>query len=324
MDEQPLPDYEYGGLAPGLVGVDEVKFQIPPATREGCAVPVAFVTDLGSPTLTISIHAGRGQCADPTVGSYGQVTLTKTVSSGTANDGESDTLTAVFPAGPGVKPPVVPTANSASYAANDSVAIPVSRSCPVTGYSNLSAGTVEVKATQTGVSVASQPIPQTGGVVYQQSLPAGFIAAGAYTVSGSGAPVKFAGEMNVPWPIQIQTPFPPGTTISESGPLTISWAGGTPGMLVKATVVSTYGFTSQFDYGYADAGSNSFTFTPFCSGGGGIQGPFCTLGLPTSSQAQIIVEYSPADTAQVKGEGVTEGVQLSWTYRYVFGGLILD
>lgn len=218
IDGSLLPSYEYGGLAPGLAGVDEMKFQIP------------------------ATHSR--------------------------------------------------------------------------------AGAVELKANQTGISVTSQPVPQTGGVAYQQSLPAGFITAGAYTISGSGGSVKFEGAMTVPPPIQIETPFSPGTTIVESVPLTISWTGGTPGMLVKATVASIYGFTSHFDYGYADAGSNSFTFTPFCSGGSG--GTFCTLGLPSSSQAQITIELSPGKPVSVQAQGVADGVQLLWKYQFVFGGLVLE
>lgn len=324
LDGGLLPNYEYGGLAPELVGVDEMKFQIPPTTREGCAVPVAVWTDLASPTLSISIHSRRGQCADPPIESYGQVLLTKTVSSGTADDGETDTLSATFPSGPGVKPPATPAPNPASYVANDFAVIPVSRACPVAGYENLSAGAIKVEASQSGVAMTIQPAAETGGVVYQGSLPTGFIGAGAYTISGPGGLVKFEGKMEIPSPIQIQTPFPAGAVIQSGNALTINWTGGVSGMLVKTTVVSTYGFTSHFDYGYTDASSNSFTFTPFCSGGGGPQGGFCTLGLPTSSQAQIIVELSPGSPVQAEAQGVGDGVQLSWKYRFVFNGLVLQ
>src|SRR5579863_10081712 len=93
IDGHPLIGEAYVGLAPGLVGVNQVNVQIPAdtsgywppsQTREGCAVPITIGN---SPTLSISIHSGRGQCVDPPIQSHGQVSLTKTVASGTANDG---------------------------------------------------------------------------------------------------------------------------------------------------------------------------------------------------------------------------------------------
>jgi uncharacterized protein (TIGR03437 family) len=321
IDSQPIPGVSYGGLAPTLVAVDQLNFQIPASTREGCAVPVSVAAYIGSPTLSISIHSGRGQCVDPPTYSYGQVLLTKTVASGTGNDGETDTLTAVFPAGPGLKMPSTPTPLSqGTYFANSSVPVPVSRSCSVAGYENLSAGVIEVQS-NTGVSVTAQPISQTGGVIYQQTLPAGFIAPGPYTISASGGPVTFRAGLNVDMPIQIQTPFPPGTAISSSQPLTVAWTGGTAGMLVKVTLVSPNGILTASDYSYADAGSGSFTFEPSCTGGALTR--FCTFSLALSNDAQIIVEFSPGNPALVAVQGITGSVQTSWTYRYVFGGLVL-
>ena len=218
LDGQLLPGYSYAGLAPGLAGVEQTNFQIPSGTREGCAVPVAVGI---SPALSISIHSGRGQCVDPPIQSYGQVSLTKTIASGTGNDGETDTLTAVFPSGPGLKPQATstpPVGTVASYPP-----VPVSRSCPVDGYADLSAGMMQVQAINTGTSVTATPNSQTGGVVYQQALPAGFIGPGPYTISASGNPVTFKAGLNVDSPIQIQTPFPPGAAISSSQGLTVKW-----------------------------------------------------------------------------------------------------
>jgi len=35
-----------------------------------------------------------------------------------------------------------------------------------------------------------------------------------------------------------------------------------------------------------------------------------------------MVEVSPEVPASVSAQGITGGVQVSWTYRFVFGGLI--
>jgi uncharacterized protein (TIGR03437 family) len=311
------------GSAPGLW---ETIFQIPAGTREGCSVPIA-VESLAvpqftlSPPLSISIHSGRAQCIDPPIQSYGRVSLTKTIASGTANDGETDTLTAVFPSAPGLQPPLAP--NLEDY---NSIFGPVtvSRSCPVPGYTSLAAGNIRVQAPN-DMSVTAQPIGQMAGVAYQQQLPFGFIASGPYTISASGGPVTFEAAMNVDSPIQIQTPYPRGTTISTSQALTVNWTGGTPGDLVKITFTSGPGFNRASDWAYADAGSGTLTIFPFCPQGiYYTSGPnACSLGLETSNDAQVIVEVSPRSPVSVGAQGITGKLQVSWTYRYVFGGLVL-
>jgi hypothetical protein len=54
-------------------------------------------------------------------------------------------------------------------------------------------------------------------------------------------------------------------------------------------------------------------------------GVFCSFGLPSADTATVVVEVSPLSGAasSLSGVGLTEGVQLTWMYRYVFGGLIL-
>ncbi|MGA2577431.1 MAG: hypothetical protein ABSH24_15535 [Bryobacteraceae bacterium] len=139
----------YAGLAPTLVGVDQMNFQIPKGAPEGCAVPVVIAGLPLSPTISLSIHTGRGQCSDPPVQSYGQISLTKTIASGTSADGESDT----FPSGPGMPAPQPqpPPAAPGGYVANTSppsfISAPVaSRACPVAGYADLSAGPITISS----------------------------------------------------------------------------------------------------------------------------------------------------------------------------------
>jgi hypothetical protein len=137
----------------------------------------------------------------------------------------------------------------------------------------------------------------------------------------------FQGTLTVSSPIQIQTMLTPGTTISASQGFVLNWTGGS-GTMVKVSLVVPEGISSSYDFGYADGSTGSFTFDGICSGepvSEGGNGVFCSFGLPSSGNATVIVEVSPlsGSASSVSAEGTTEGVQLSWMYRYVFGGLIL-
>ncbi|MEO8660079.1 MAG: hypothetical protein ABI693_16530 [Bryobacteraceae bacterium] len=316
------PSLQYAGLAPLLVGVNQINVQIPPGTREGCAIPIAVGTGaLLSPTVSVSINAQRGRCVDPPIQSYGQMFITKSVASGTNADGSTETLTATFPSGPGLKPlPEVPVTLGAQI---DNVTDPTtgSRSCKVAGNESLSAGTIAIQASGAGEVVTAQPVQDVDGVTYRQALPPGFVLPGNYTLSASGGPVTYRGRLSVGAPIQIQTVLTAGTAISTSKPLTISWTGGTAGNRVKVMLVSALGVWNPYDYGYVDAETGSFTFQPFCTG---FHPVVCSVGLPTGGTAQVVVELSPApeSVTTFPAQGITGSVQASWSNRYVFGGLV--
>lgn len=325
----------YAGLAPGLVGVDQMNFQIPQGTLEGCAVPVVLYGSLTSPPVALSIHAGRGQCSNPPVQSYGQIELIKTIASGTSADGETDTFIATFPSGPGMPPPqALALAPAGGYVARVSppsaITVPgLSRTCAVPGYSDLSAGAITISSATN--SEVANPVTQVGGVAYQQTLPAGFIEPGTYEIAASGSPVEFQEALAVGSPIQVDTStLQPGTAVSSSVPFTVSWTGGDPGTRVTVYIVSGTGLAALADYAQADASAGSLTFNPSCSGnpppmGNGV---VCTFGLPTSSSAssttaplEVVIDVS--NTVPFTAEGITGAVQVTWDYRHVFGGLTL-
>jgi uncharacterized protein (TIGR03437 family) len=328
-----LQAVQFAGLAPFLVGVDQVNFQIPQGTQEGCGVPVSLISGqfgVVGPTMSISVHSGRGQSVDPPTQSFGTVALTKTIMSGTAGVTSADTVTASFQSAPGlaVPPPPPPSQPGAFVPTVSSIAM--SRSCQVNGNSQLSAGDLTVNATSTGQTAVVQPIPATGGVEYQQSLPNGFIASGRYTVSASGGPVQFQGVLTIPPPIQITTPLTPGTQISVSNNLVINWTGGAPGELVRLRLVANNGLFNGVDTAYVDASSGTFTFSPICTGNPvqmGGNGVYCALGffMTPGSTAKMSVEVELLPSSgygnAVSAQGLTQGVQLSWMYRYVFSGL---
>jgi uncharacterized protein (TIGR03437 family) len=321
-------NYQYAGLAPFLVGVDQINFQIPTTTREGCAVPVSFFTEaLISPTLSVSVHTGGGQCVDPPIQSYGTVSLTKTTTTGGPNPGVTETLSASFPAAPGLKMPQVTLPPAGSYTANIPALTPVSRAC--VGNPQLSAGAISVTSAggQTA-TVAPQTVPE--GVSYSQALPSGFIQPGQYVFSAPGSPVAFQGALSVGSPIQIQTALPPGTQISSSSPLVLNWTGGDPGALVKIDLMAGPGSVyNAYDEWYTTVGAGSITLSPICMGHSvetGGNGVTCSFGIPSYNNAQIVFEVSsaPTNVTQINAQGITQSVQLSWTYRYVFAGLSLQ
>lgn len=338
IDSNPVPSLSYAGLAPSLAGVDQINFQIPASTRNGCSVPVSAAQLLGSPSVTISVQSGRGPCTNPPIQSWGQISLVKAVFSGPGSTPlpATESFAASFPSGPAVEPPA-PEANvfAPSYVANVApgggfvieTAAPIYlRACPVAGYSSLSAGVIQIQP-PSGSPATTQPQPlQTGGVSYEQTLPAGFIAPRTYTITGTqGNSVGLMANLSVGSPIQLQTQFPAGTTISSSKPLTVQWTGGDPGTLVKGTLISGQGLTARASYTYANATSGSLTIPPTCSGnpppmGSGV---VCSFGLPLSANAQITVQVLPASPATVTAPGLTGPVQLTWQYSWNFSGLSL-
>ena len=324
----------YAGLAPELVGVDQINFQVPATTRNGCAVPVSASSLFGSNSVTLSVQNGRGMCTDPPIQSYGQIALYKSFFSGTpTGPSASDGFTATFPAGPGLQTATPDKIVYApDYVANVFLptAIVISTDgatisnhyCTVRGYTHLSAGTIHIQGSSSA-DFTPQPL-LTGGVSYGGPLPDGFIAAGNYSITGDGGDVQLHAAFTVGPPIQLETTFPPGTKISESQPLTVKWNGGDATELVKLTLISPQGRTQIGDYTYAPASAGSITITPFCTGGP--RPSICTMGLSPSDNAQIVVDVIPAPdrVTTVQLPGVTGPVQLTYQYGYVFTGLTLS
>jgi hypothetical protein len=338
IDGNAVSNLQYDGLVPGAVGVDQINFQVPASTRDGCAVPVSAWQTLGSPSVTISIQRGRGQCIDPAIQSWGQIALVKSAFSGPGSATSSfETFIASFPSGPAVQPPTSePIVFAPDYISNVTgtgttavvSAVPLAiRTCAIPGYSGLSAGSIRL-APQTGTPVIAAPLPlQTGGVIYSQSLPEGFIGPGTYSVAGTpGNSVSLAANLAVGSPIQLQTTFAAGTVISSSQPLTIKWKGGDLGSLVRVSLLSGVGLATRSDYSYAEATAGSLTIPPICSGNpisAGGSGVFCSFGLPLSSNAQLTVQVLPAPdrVTTIAVPGITGPVSLTWQYSYTFSGL---
>ncbi len=314
---------QYIGLAPGLVGTDQANIQIPIGTRNGCAVPLAIKgAYFISPVVSISVNASRGQCSDPPAQSYGTINLVRTISSGTANDGETDTINASFPVGPQLTRPSAESQTlpyPGSYIANVLSVIAPGRSCPVAGYSQLSAGPITVSGPKGSVTAA--PTTASGFVSYSKVLPQGFLTGGTYGISASGdGPVRgFQGSFALDPPIQLTLIHRP---TASDGTYTVNWTGGAPSSIVKISLLLKTPVIDQMDYTYTTADAGTFSFEPLCSGhsiASGGNGVYCSFGL--SGINEIVVEQmSPTAGIPVfQANGVTGDIQISWKYKYIFG-----
>jgi uncharacterized protein (TIGR03437 family) len=299
----------YQGLAPSFAGVDQINMLIPVGTQEGCAIPLTFQGALyPSPTVAASVHTGRGRCVDPQPTHYGQLILLSTV-------GISDNLTAVFPSGPNVQPPTLLIQNAVGQITPPSV----SRSCTVPGYTNISAGTISIQGPGSTAATVTPQI-QAWGVDYDFTLPAGFVAAGQYTVSSApNQPATFSGKFTVGPPIRLLSMFPGGTALSARDGFTVRWEGGDPDDLVRIRLVSRNGLLSATNTYWSNVGAGSITLAGACTPGTPIGGSCFWPGLASSVNAELIIDVLPPG-----GVAMTSGVtQFIWDYRYVFDSLSL-
>lgn len=324
----------YAGTAPTLVGVSQLNIQIPASTRNGCAVPVGASQWIAAPLTTLSVQAGRGQCVDPPVQSYGQISLSRTVASTSAGTSSTEVFRARFPSGPGLAPPSPePVENVSNVPVTGPVTVTsetsingVTRSCPVSGYADLSAGSIQIQP-PLGTSIDVQPKSQAPGYLfYEGSLPSGFIGPGAYKLSGTqGSGVALNASVPVGSPIQLQTSFPAGTVLDASSPLSVTWTGGDAGTLVKLTVISGYGPGTSEAYVYGDASAGSLAIPPLCTPFGAGPGNVCSFGVPSSDNVQVHVDVLPPPNSipAITAAGVTGPVQFTWRYTWTFSGLSL-
>ncbi|MDQ6677028.1 MAG: hypothetical protein M3Z09_07010, partial [Acidobacteriota bacterium] len=226
----------FNGLAPGLVGVDQVNAQILNSAPEGCAVPFGVTT---SQPVTISIHRGGGACVDPPAAADGNILLQRVTTVGTANDGTVETLDATFTQSPGrIATPYK------LYQANNGATIfrglvNQAPTCSIPGYLELSAGALSLKTPSSTIG----GITAAPGSSYHVTLPPGTLQAGAFTLAPDvpGTVGPFQANIAFGQDIQILSPPPAvGSTINLSEFKTLSWTGGDPNSIVNVSLISHY------------------------------------------------------------------------------------
>ncbi len=297
----------FAGKAPLEVGVDQFNFQLLPGVQEGCAIPLTIVgTFAQSQPVPVSIHSGGGQCMDPPADSYGVLSWTRSVTSGTTQ-AAVETFSAEFPSAVHLQSPALP---AASTAIKSGVAYPQGPRCAWADQ-QLDAGTLTIQGP--GFGPVSVPKDSTGR--YVLTLPAGTIQPGTFTVTASGGAVgAFTTSITIPEPIQLTTTF---ANHQINTPVTVSWLGGDAQSLVDV-VVGDESYVEQV----VPASAGMVNFPTQCVSAG--LGP-CTsqiFAFPVSGSDVVVRQLAVASNVTTfQAQGLTLGARQLWTYEFRFTGV---
>lgn len=321
-----LAPVQFAGLAPGMVGVDQINLKLPDDAPEGCAIPLWLLgASSGTQPVTLSIRKGRGKCQDPPVVRTADLTWirTSTTGHGPSTATVEETFSAAFREGTAswLGPTPGPTIGKwRSFGSAGSRP----RCGGYTG-SNTNAGTLVVQAgmlsSQTLVPLKSA----TGELVYSQLLPLGSIRPGRLSVVGHGSSAvgPFNSWLDLPAPIEITTNLTPGTTIDSRLPFRLSWINARPGDLVNVRLLpgiplgQSDTIYSGLEY-YAPAEEGSVTLEPI-----ELLPGRPALPLAPSDNFTVIVRYFPRTPVKFAAAGLTLDGEHQWVYEFRFLGLRL-
>jgi uncharacterized protein (TIGR03437 family) len=315
------------GLAPGLIGVDQINTQVPSNVREGCAVPLQIA---GSQPVTISIHSGGGSCVDPPPAGYGQITWGKThTTTATGSSSESDILTVSLQASPGQVAPPLPYYAETTPGNFGIGGATFSPACPIPGYRSLGAGAVTAQGAGFGPLQASVvPLQQgwvSGLTVYQATLPTGAIQPGSFSVAAAGGSDvgAFQSTVKIGSGIQITTPIA-GVSFPADQPLTVKWTGGDPNAWVTFQLVRHLGYADASSVVQAHASDGSITLPTFPLSVNGTTEN--VLPGPYTAYMDIVLEVNP-DPSQIvsfSAPGLSLRGTHTWQYVYRFEGISIN
>jgi uncharacterized protein (TIGR03437 family) len=312
----------FAGRAPGQVGVDQINAPVTAEVRDGCAVPlrVGGRAGMSSQPVLVSIHRGGGQCADPSVESFGEIVWQKEIIANTSPPGETDTFMASFPASPGRRmPPAEGSDNPMSGYRGPSYTAPLPPSCPIPDYRNVDVGDLILQAP----GVEPIRVSAVGDAVearYRATLPPGTVRAGSFGVSaagGSGVGL-FRTDIQIGAGVQITSPFPPGSEVRFDRPVIVTWTGGEPGSVVRVRLIAHGALQDAYLESQVPVQTGAVTFTPPSN-----FGQVRSLPLPGLPDREIVVDVfpNPSQVASFSAQGLTLGGRHTWMYRYRFPGL---
>jgi hypothetical protein len=306
----------YSGRAPELVGVDQINVHIPDDAVEGCAVPLTLVgLTRSSQPVTLSIRRGGGQCQDAQLARFGSLRWHRIVATGPQSSASAtqETFTASFAEAPANQ--VIPLSGSEEVRPR-----PGSR-CPGTGLRTLRVGTISLEGVPSGPITVSAST-SLGEVVYTATLPANSVRAGTVRVLAEGGPEvgAFQASLQIPPPIEITTPLPPGTVIPQTQPFRVTWTGGSPDGLVRVRLASYPTPITESSTGCSAAASSGACTVELIR-------PFpdrpAVLPVIPSDDVRVTVIVGPgAGRVQTfSAPGFTREGTHEWRYEYRFTGL---
>ena len=322
----------FNGKAPGMVGVDQINFQIPENAPEGCSVPLELWYNPRTQQVPLRIKRDRGKCVDLPTPSGLNLTLIRNFSSGlnqtTVPDGaivdfvsrfdrsfNNDFNTNPVISDPSVYCYVGPSSNLQI----PRPICPQFRDLDGTNYGKnpLNAGPITFSRAG-GAPSTLTPAIQNGKPVYPTQLAPAAFAVGTNLISVAGGPDVGAFQTSAALPpFRFLTDLSPGSAVNWQ----FDWEGGDPDGLVVMT------------FSYPKAIGGPYTCVEYASKGkmavNGLLGPDPLQGgnwLPKQGPLPAPLTFTVYSTfnnpASFNGGGLSIGGKLYYRYVYQFGGLV--
>ncbi len=315
---------EFRGLAPGLVGVDQINVRLPENTPQGCRVPMNITSMFyNAQPAYLAVRSGGGTCVPSPKAQLGELRwTTRTVSGpGPGQVRKEELFTGAFSEG---------ESSSLSF-----------RSYPAFGYrsasnqrpqpscggftgSNLDAGNLLIETERGSSTVAPEPTVW-GEYRYRQELPPGSIGENVLRVRspGNGAAGPFSAEVRPGSPIRLLTDLKPGTVFRNSEPLTIAWTGGSKDVVVYIRVVSfSFPGGERAETGmetYESGETGSATILPIQPLPNGPP----VLPFPAGAGVVVTIKVLPAAPLKIVPAGISLGVRVLHEQIWEFHGLTI-
>jgi uncharacterized protein (TIGR03437 family) len=330
----------FNGWAPGMVGVDQINFQIPENTPEGCSVPLELWYNRGrSQQVPLRIKRDRGKCVDLPTPTGLNLTLIRNFSSGVNQSSTPDGAIVDFVSrfGPGpsfnndfMTGPVFNDPSRYCYVGSTTIRQVRRPICPQfqvfdgTNYGKnpLNAGPITFSRAG-GQPATLTPTTQNGKPVYPTQLVDGTFADGLNLISISGGPDvgAFQTSANLP-PFRFLRDLSPGSVVDPPeafGLWKFDWEGGDPdGLVVMSfSYPNTIGAYNCVEYTSKGTMLITGETSPFFTN----ENWFPKKG-PLPAPLTFTVYSTFNNPASFNGGGLSIGGKLYYRYVYQFGGLV--
>ena len=329
----------FTGKAPGMVGVDQINFQIPENAPEGCSVPLELWYNRGrSQQVPLRIKRDRGKCVDlPTASGLNlNLTLIRNFSSGLNQTSVPDGAIVDFVSrfdgsfnNDRLTNPVFNDPNPYCYVgatSNLQVRRPI---CPQfrdldgTNYGKNPLNAGQIAFSRSGGSPATlSPTIQNGKPVYPTQLAPATFADGTNLISVAGGPDvgAFQTSATLP-PFRFLRDLSPGSAVNpDGGNWQFDWEGGDPDGLVVMSIDYPAVNEARYCVEYTSKGKMVVN---------GLDGPDPLqrrIWFPNKGSLPYPLTFTVYSTfnnpVSFNGGGLSIGGKLYYRYVYQFGGLV--